>query len=170
MFQFRRFPSIRYGLAYGCMRCAHAGFPIQTSADQWIFAPPRSFSQLITSFIGSQCQGIHPALFFAWPVTVSIAFETGSAFLKAFQLLNNYVYVWLFVQIISFDILCSRMSWLKYHRYFFSILSVWSFQGTILTESLSVIRKLNHLNSLITGKTSIFCNLAATCFPIPSPV
>ena len=32
---------------------AHVGFPIQTSADQWIFAPPRSFSQLITSFIGS---------------------------------------------------------------------------------------------------------------------
>ena len=40
------------------------GFPIQISPDQWIFAPPRSFSQLITSFIGSQCQGIHPALFF----------------------------------------------------------------------------------------------------------
>ena len=40
-----------------------------------------------------------------------------------------------------------------------------------LTESLSVIRKLNHLNSLITGKTSYsFFNLAATCFPIPSPV
>ncbi len=39
------------------------GFPIQTSADQQIFAPPRSFSQLITSFIGSQCQGIRPALF-----------------------------------------------------------------------------------------------------------
>ena len=67
MFQFRRFPSIRYGLAYGCMRVAHAGFPIQISPDHWIFAPPRSFSQLITSFIGSKCQGIHPALFFAWP-------------------------------------------------------------------------------------------------------
>ena len=92
-------------------------------------------------------------------------------FLKAFQLLNNYVYVWLFVQIISFDILCSRMSWLKYHRYFFSILSVWSFQGTILTESLSVIRNLNLLNPLITGKISyFFVDLAATCFPIPSPV
>ena len=32
---------------------AHVGFPIQTSADRWIFAPPRSFSQLITSFFGS---------------------------------------------------------------------------------------------------------------------
>ena len=62
MFQFPRFPSIRYGLAYGYMRVAHVGFPIRISPDQWIFAPPRSFSQLITSFIGSQCQGIHPAL------------------------------------------------------------------------------------------------------------
>ena len=41
------------------------GFPIQISPDQWIFAPPRSFSQLITSFIGSQCQGIRPAPFLA---------------------------------------------------------------------------------------------------------
>ena len=40
------------------------GFPIQKSADQRLFAPPRSLSQLITSFIGSQCQGIHPTLLF----------------------------------------------------------------------------------------------------------
>ena len=32
---------------------AQPGFPIQISPDQRIFAPPRSFSQLITSFIGS---------------------------------------------------------------------------------------------------------------------
>ena len=31
----------------------HVGFPIQTSPARWVFAPPRSFSQLITSFIGS---------------------------------------------------------------------------------------------------------------------
>ena len=67
MFQFTGFPSIRYGLAYGYMRASHVGFPIQKSPDHGIFAPPRSFSQLITSFIGSQCQGIRPALFFAWP-------------------------------------------------------------------------------------------------------
>ena len=29
------------------------GFPIRTSTDQWIFAPPRGFSQLVTSFFGS---------------------------------------------------------------------------------------------------------------------
>ena len=67
MFQFTGFPSLCYGLAYGYMRYAHVGFPIQKSPDHGIFAPPRSLSQLITSFIGSQCQGIRPALFFAWP-------------------------------------------------------------------------------------------------------
>ena len=38
---------------------------IRTSAGQWIFAPHRSFSQLVTSFFGSQCQGIRPVLFVA---------------------------------------------------------------------------------------------------------
>ena len=36
------------------------GFPIRISADQRVLAPPRSFSQRATSFIASQCQGIHP--------------------------------------------------------------------------------------------------------------
>ena len=31
---------------------------IRISADQWIFAPPRSFSQLVTSFFGAMYQGI----------------------------------------------------------------------------------------------------------------
>ena len=42
-------------------------FLIQKSPDQCLFAAPRSLSQLITSFIGSQCQGIRPAPLFAWP-------------------------------------------------------------------------------------------------------
>ena len=67
MFQFPGFPSAHYGFMYGWLRCAQPGFPIQRSPDQWICAPPRSFSQLITSFIGSQCQGIRPVLFLAWP-------------------------------------------------------------------------------------------------------
>ena len=53
MFQFPGFPSMRYGLAHGYMRFAHVGLPIQKSPDQWVFAPPRSLSQLVTSFIGS---------------------------------------------------------------------------------------------------------------------
>ena len=44
------------------------GFPIRTSPDQSVFAAPRSLSQLIASFIGSQCQGILLVLFFAWTI------------------------------------------------------------------------------------------------------
>ena len=36
--------SIRYGLAYGYLESIQVGFPIRIPADQWIFAPPRSFS------------------------------------------------------------------------------------------------------------------------------
>ena len=40
------------------------GSPIRTSAGSRIFAPHRSFSQLVTSFFGSQCLGIRLMLFF----------------------------------------------------------------------------------------------------------
>jgi hypothetical protein len=35
------------------------GFPIRRSTDQRVLAPPRGLSQRATSFIASQCQGIH---------------------------------------------------------------------------------------------------------------
>ena len=41
------------------------GCPIRTPADQWPFAPPRSFSQLTASFVISWSLGIHHAPFFA---------------------------------------------------------------------------------------------------------
>ena len=63
MFQFRRFPAAHYGFMCSRCRSSAAGFPIQRSADHRIFAPTRGLSQLITSFFGSQCQGIHPTLF-----------------------------------------------------------------------------------------------------------
>ena len=34
------------------------GCPIRKSTDQWLFAPPRGLSQLITSFVASESQGI----------------------------------------------------------------------------------------------------------------
>ena len=40
-------------------------FLIRISTALGIFAPPRSFSQLITSFFGSWCLGIHPTLLVA---------------------------------------------------------------------------------------------------------
>ncbi len=65
MFQFTGFPSVRYWFTHRCTGYACAGSPIQTPAAHWVYAPPRSFSQLITSFIGPQRQGIRPAPCFA---------------------------------------------------------------------------------------------------------
>ena len=69
MFQFRRFPSYTYGFSVWYLA---VGFPIRKSPDRRIFAPPRSLSQLVTSFFGSWCQGIPLALFIAWPIENNI--------------------------------------------------------------------------------------------------
>ena len=54
MFQFPGFAS-----AYSRMpESLPAGCPIRRSTDQGIFAPPRGFSQLITSFFASESLGI----------------------------------------------------------------------------------------------------------------
>ncbi len=45
-------------------RALRLGCPIRTSTDQWMFAPPRRFSQLITSFFASERLGIHHTPFF----------------------------------------------------------------------------------------------------------
>ena len=43
----------------GCRCFTPAGCPIRISTDRRLFAPPRSFSQLITSFLASESLGIH---------------------------------------------------------------------------------------------------------------
>ena len=42
------------------------GFPIRTCADQFLFADPRAFSQLTTSFLASRSPGIPRSLFFTF--------------------------------------------------------------------------------------------------------
>ena len=48
------------------------GFPIRKSTGHRLFASNRSLSQLIASFFGSWCQGIHPVLLLAWPKVSSL--------------------------------------------------------------------------------------------------
>ena len=67
MFQFTGFPPYTYVFNARWQESLLPGCPIQISAALSVFATPRSFSQLITSFIGSQCQGIRPAPYIAWP-------------------------------------------------------------------------------------------------------
>ena len=54
MFQFPGFALRLHGVS----RQVGMGCPIRISTDQWLFAPPRSFSQLITSFFASGSLGI----------------------------------------------------------------------------------------------------------------
>ena len=49
-----------------CHSFRMTGCPIRKSSDQRLFAPPRSLSQLITSFIASESQGIRHAPFFTF--------------------------------------------------------------------------------------------------------
>ena len=50
----RCFSSRRSPRSKRCAAFSRAGFPIRTSADQGPFAPPRGFSQLVTSFLASE--------------------------------------------------------------------------------------------------------------------
>ena len=54
MFQFPTFASLTGWQAFNLPGC-----PIRKSEDQRLFASPPSLSQLITSFVASESQGIH---------------------------------------------------------------------------------------------------------------
>ena len=57
-------PHVRLPLITECYNAIVTGCPIRISADRFVFANPRSFSQLITSFIAFQSLGIpHVPLF-----------------------------------------------------------------------------------------------------------
>ena len=72
MFQFSGLPSYDYVFTIGWWSIAPSGCPIRTSTNQYLFAAPRGFSQLVASFFGFRCQGILLALFLAWTI-MSIA-------------------------------------------------------------------------------------------------
>ena len=77
------------------------GFPIRISPDRSLFAAPRSFSQLITSFIGSWCQGIPLALLLAWPRRnqlrkISYLLFANITFAPLFLLSNQNPFHWAF--------------------------------------------------------------------------
>ena len=62
MFQFPAFaPSFGWSAVFNCR-----GSPIRTSPDQFLFADPRSFSQLTTSFFAFGSQGILRSLLFSF--------------------------------------------------------------------------------------------------------
>ena len=68
----------------GYMILHHVGFPIRTSTDLCIFAAPRGFSQLVTSFFGAMYQGIH------LNALCSLNFSSSLAYLAIFWVLSFY--------------------------------------------------------------------------------
>ena len=99
---------------YGQYPCRYWGFPIRKSTDHNLFAVPRGLSQPITSFFGSQWQGIHPVLFLAWPSVCSASF---------WQTPQKHLYRFLFSEVRSvapFDFivfLLSSFCSLDVHKY-----------------------------------------------------
>ena len=49
------------------------GFPIRISAGQWVFAPNRGFSQLITSFVASESHRHPPCALLVFPCSFRLA-------------------------------------------------------------------------------------------------
>ena len=136
MFQFRGFPPYSYGFTIRWYGIAVPGFPIRKSADQWIFAPTRSLSQLVTSFFGSWCQVILPTLFIAWSndrfsnylrIRDYFLIEVFTLFLeKPFHIIFENSHFLGFVHLYR----CSSYSSL-------SSFTLFSFQGTYLCNSQS---------------------------------
>ena len=85
MFQFGGFPSYTYVFSIWYMVLHHVSFLIRKSAGRSLFAAHRSLSQLVTSFIGSLCQGIHLMLLFAWTF---LTFQFSS--FELLEFLNKY--------------------------------------------------------------------------------
>jgi hypothetical protein len=65
MFQFPGLATYGYEFTAGFRVLTPSGFPIRKSPDQSLLAAPRSLSQLSTSFIASDCLGIHHTPFVA---------------------------------------------------------------------------------------------------------
>ena len=81
MFQF---PALASRVA-GCHPFRMTGCPIRKSADQRSFAPTRSLSQLITSFIASESQGIRHVPFLAFLPFPSKALRLRTAYTFSFN-------------------------------------------------------------------------------------
>ena len=131
---------------------------IRISAVQRSLTTTRSFSQLTTSFFGSQCQGIRPALFLALPFAFLSSRNNSCSFTRLrLYFLKSCRFT---LDCISFSILFSRCFFLcpsflrtEINRYLFSIYlflhSIPSLVGTSglepPTSRLSGVRS-NHLS------------------------
>ena len=86
MFQFPAFAYLTVWYIFNVPGC-----PIRTSADLRLFAPTRSFSQLITSFIASESPGIHHTPLFIYSnFSTNLAFSRDSTF---YMFISSYLLI-----------------------------------------------------------------------------
>ena len=136
MFQFGGFPSWHYVFMSGSQLLHLCGFPIRISADRSLFAAPRSLSQLVTSFVGSWCQGIRPVLFIAWtsPVRLlELSFDNRSKFVSLnnvnhcfFHLFTGEIVVSQLYRKTCIFFICMISIWFCHHFYMLTICSFYS--------------------------------------------
>ena len=81
MFQFPALASI----IDGCHLFKATGCPIRKFTDQGLFAPPRDLSQLITSFIASESQGIRHAPLFTFLISFTPFSQCGMIYTFSFR-------------------------------------------------------------------------------------
>ena len=87
MFQFPAFASVINGYpGFTGMGC-----PIRKSPDHRLFAPTRSLSQLVTSFIASESQGIHHAPLFTFLIIFTNCYSFSFSMSKNFYQKNGSV-------------------------------------------------------------------------------
>ena len=84
-------PRIPIDSVYVLSAFPERGCPIRIPTDLGLFAAPRGFSQLIASFFGSLCQGIHLMLLFAWTSLACSHILNCLSFIKHFRLLILFV-------------------------------------------------------------------------------
>ena len=90
MFQFPAFAYLTVWYIFNVPGC-----PIRTSADLRLFAPTRSFSQLITSFIASESPGIHHTPLFIYSnFSTNLAFSRDSTFYMFISLYLLIIVLW----------------------------------------------------------------------------
>ena len=66
---------------------------IRISTDHWIFAPPRSFSQLVTSFFGAMYQGILRKPFVAWSISLIfllVSYKNSITFTRLIRFFHSF--------------------------------------------------------------------------------
>ena len=94
MFQFPTFAFLTECCIFNATGC-----PIRKSSDQRLFAPTRSLSQLITSFIASESLGIHHTLLIIyfycdWYLyQCTLAYSINSCYFKLYALNRLLIYV-----------------------------------------------------------------------------